>query len=316
MSSVCPHCETAAGLAPPESGVRRCTACGRSSLAPEAESAGAAVLADATRTLRRRRPRRAPGEGPDWPSALGAIVLTGLVYGVLFLLPPHRLTELFLERGWVPVVITAVSCWALLSIGARFARLRREGRMLEQDLLAEEAPAGIDPSEAAALRVLLARRSEAEPGSFLVGRLERALRHFESRPHVGSVVDFLAAESLADEGRVDASYALVRVFVWVVPTLGFIGTVLGIGEAVGGFSASLDAAASLDAMKASIGTVTGGLGVAFDTTLLALVMSIFIMFPASAVQRLEESLVGEVDDYCAELLVPRLREARRADGER
>jgi len=54
--------------------------------------------------------------------------------------------------------------------------------------------------------------------------------------------------------------------------------------------------------------VTGGLGVAFDTTLLALVMSILIMFPASAVQRIEEGFLGEVEDYCAEHLVRRLRD--------
>ena len=112
----------------------------------------------------------------------------------------------------------------------------------------------------------------------------------------------------------DASYALVRVFVWAVPTLGFIGTVLGLGAAVGGFSESLDTAASLESLKASIGTVTGGLGVAFDTTLLALVLSIVIMFPASAVQRMEEGLIGAVDDYCAECLLPRLREDP-SDGE-
>jgi biopolymer transport protein ExbB/TolQ len=98
----------------------------------------------------------------------------------------------------------------------------------------------------------------------------------------------------------------VRVFVWVVPTLGFIGTVIGIGAAVAGFSATLEAASSLDGMKDSIGAITGGLGVAFDTTLLALVMSILIMFPANAVQRLEEAFLGQVDDYCSEHLLPRL----------
>jgi len=84
--------------------------------------------------------------------------------------------------------------------------------------------------------------------------------------------------------------------------------VIGIGSAVGGFSETLEAAASLDAMKESIGSVTAGLGVAFDTTLQALVMSILIMFPANAVQRMEEELVAAVDDYCAERLVLRLED--------
>jgi hypothetical protein len=55
--------------------------------------------------------------------------------------------------------------------------------------------------------------------------------------------------------------------------------------------------------------------VAFDTTLLALVMSILIMFPASAIQRREEAFLDEVDDYCAEHLIPRLRDESTAKAD-
>lgn len=114
--------------------------------------------------------------------------------------------------------------------------------------------------------------------------------------------------SRADESRIDASYGLIRVFIWVVPTLGFIGTVIGIGAAVSGFSTTLESTSSIAGMRESIESVTTGLGVAFDTTLLALVMSILVMFPSTALQRLEEAFLGEVDDYCAEHLVRRLAE--------
>ena len=305
MNKLCPHCDEDALEAADESRVLRCTACGLSCLA-----------ADAPGAVRSGRPnaRRAPGEGADWPPAVGALGFTALFYLLLSALPSGRIGELFLERGVVPVVITAVSSWALLLIGARWQRLRREARALDTDLFAVESHTGIGAERAGRLRRELADRAGEAADSFLVARLERALRQFEVRPRVDAVVDFLAAESAADEGRVDASYALVRVFVWAVPTLGFIGTVLGLGAAVGGFSESLDAAASLEGLKSSIGSVTGGLGVAFDTTLLALVLSVVIMFPASAVQRLEEGLVSAVDDYCAEWLVPRLRE-RAAGGD-
>ena len=65
-------------------------------------------------------------------------------------------------------------------------------------------------------------------------------------------------------------------------------------------------AADLEVVKSSIGTVTTGLGVAFDTTLLALVMSIFIMLPASSLQKAEEDFLARVDDYCRRHLVARL----------
>ncbi|MGB0621986.1 MAG: MotA/TolQ/ExbB proton channel family protein [Myxococcota bacterium] len=307
MDRPCPHCEESALENSGEVGVLRCSRCGQSCLAEESASAG--------RVEARLQPRRAPGEGGDWIPAVAAVASTGVFYGLLQVVPAGRVGELFLERGFVPVLITFASAWALILIGARWTRLRTEARILSVDLFAPESVHGIRPERTADLRRELSRRAGAAADGFLVARLDRALRQFEVRPRISAVLEFLTAESAADEGRVDASYALVRVFVWAVPTLGFIGTVLGLGAAVGGFSESLEAAASLDGLKTSIGSVTGGLGVAFDTTLLALVLSIVIMFPASLVQRMEEGLVSAVDDYCAEWLVPRLREAAETDDD-
>ena len=301
----CPHCEGSDLVEADETGVWRCRACGRSSLST---SRGPGTVPPRVRTDAGVG-RRVPGEVPAWPSALAGLVLTAAFYLLLGRLPGGRIPELFLDRGFVPYVVTAMASWALLLLAHRTTRLRAEARLLDHDWLAADHSGRIAPSGVPAVLDGLARGPAPLPTSFLARRLARALRHFESRRRVVEVVEYLSAESSADEGRVDASYALVRVFVWAVPTLGFIGTVLGIGAAVGGFSETLEAASSLDGMKESIGAVTGGLGVAFDTTLLALVMSIAIMFPASAVQRLEENLLADVDDYCADVLLPRLEDA-------
>lgn len=37
----------------------------------------------------------------------------------------------------------------------------------------------------------------------------------------------------------ETSYALVQGFVWAIPVLGFIGTVVGLSQAIGGFTAVL-----------------------------------------------------------------------------
>lgn len=303
MKRVCPHCEADALGSAADGGVVVCSACGASSLSPSGKP-----TSPRQRIARAGAARRAPGEVASWPAAVGALVVTAVFYGLLLAVPASRLAELFLDRGWVPYVITGVSSWALLLLVARWRRLQAEGAALDVDLIAAEEDASLGPADVSDALAILADRAVGFESSFLVARLERALRHFQARRRVVEVVEFLSSESRADEGRVDASYALIRVFVWAVPTLGFIGTVIGIGAAVGAFSETLEAAASIETMKDSIGSVTGGLGVAFDTTLLALVMSILIMFPASAVQRIEEGLLGEVDDYCAEILVRRLRD--------
>ncbi len=329
MARACPYCESEGLESARESGVLRCGNCGRSSLvgelgtaakAGEGERTNAQVGTGEVARMSRSRvfrgaPRRAPGEVSSWPAALAAIVATVLFYALLYLAPDARISELFVARGWVPYVITTLSFWALLLLGARLLRLRGEAAALKRDLIATGPDGLLGPANAARAIEELRVRAQGVESSFLVARLERALRHFETRRHVVEVVEYLSGESSADEGRVDASYALVRVFVWAVPTLGFIGTVIGIGSAVGGFSDTLEAASSLEGMKESIGSVTGGLGVAFDTTLLALVMSILIMFPASAVQRIEEGFLGEVEDYCSENLIRRLRDETNTGGE-
>lgn len=320
MERSCPHCgsgeveDTAQGRA------LRCLACGRSALqavvdrsvpgadAPSGSGADAqAGVAAGLAPSGGRRRRGGPGEVAVLPVAGVALLATLVFYGALRLLPDTRLAQLFLERGWVPYAIALVSSWALALLAAKRLRLARERRLLVQDWLA--GPNGgrpIHPGDVDRTLAALASRADFDLDALLARRLVRALRHFQARRRVVEVVEFLADESRADEGRIDASYGLVRVFIWVVPTLGFIGTVIGIGAAVGGFSTTLETASSLEGMRESIGSVTGGLGVAFDTTLLALVMSILIMFPSNALQRLEEGFLADVDDYCAEHLVRRL----------
>jgi hypothetical protein len=50
------------------------------------------------------------------------------------------------------------------------------------------------------------------------------------------------------------------------------------------------------------------MGVAFDTTLLALVFSILLSFPASGLQNEEDDLVTDVDEYCIDHLLKRLND--------
>jgi biopolymer transport protein ExbB/TolQ len=271
-------------------------------------TAGVGALSDAPRIAGAlsagNRRAAAPGEVAALPAAGFALVATLLFYGALRFVPGTRLSELFVERGWVPYAISFVSAWALALLAAKRLRLGRERRLLERDWLVRPGRSfSIVPAEVDVTLASLAQQRLFAADAFLARRIVRALRHFQSRRRVVEVVEFLAVES-----RIDASYGLIRVFIWVVPTLGFIGTVIGIGAAVSGFSTTLETASSIEGMRGSIESVTGGLGVAFDTTLLALVMSILIMFPSSALQRLEETFLADVDDYCAEHLVRRLSE--------
>jgi hypothetical protein len=108
----------------------------------------------------------------------------------------------------------------------------------------------------------------------------------------------------ATRGSSASSYAISGVLMWAIPILGFIGTVQGLGVAVAGFGV-LGGSADVSAIKSAIGQVTVGLGVAFDTTLLALILTTILMFPLISFQRKEEGLFGELDNYIDDLLLAR-----------
>ena len=97
--------------------------------------------------------------------------------------------------------------------------------------------------------------------------------------------------------------------------IGFIGTVQGLSTAVG--SLNMGDTADPEALKASLNSLTGGLGVAFDTTLLGLVLSMILSFPLAAVQKKEDEMLTLVDVFCTEKLLPKLNDtgtSRRRDG--
>lgn len=264
------------------------------------------------------RPARSAQRGPTDPSLVVtgpiAVAATALFYlAVVTPLAGTRVGDLFGARGWVPYVITFLSAWSGVVLVEKMRRLARQRDALEEELLPVRIGARITPENAPEFVAHLAGLGGRRGGGLLPARLRRALQHFEARRDARELQSQLENQAQSDADAVESSYAMLRVFIWAVPILGFIGTVVGIGAAVGGFSESVGGAVDLEVMKDSIGSVTSGLSVAFDTTLVALVLSIPIMFASSAVQKLEEGFLAEVEDYCDEHLVRRLDDGGRGE---
>jgi hypothetical protein len=108
-----------------------------------------------------------------------------------------------------------------------------------------------------------------------------------------------------DANRSTGSYALVKVFLWAILILGFIGTVQGLALVVGNLSWE---DTNPEALKQAIKGLTGGLGMAFDTTLLGLILSMFISFLLALIQKQDEKALTMIDVFSSEKLLPKLNE--------
>lgn len=105
--------------------------------------------------------------------------------------------------------------------------------------------------------------------------------------------------------EVDLKYNMVRYMVWLIPTLGFIGTVVGIAMALSSAGEMPDITDS-DAIKAWVAVITIKLGIAFNTTLVALIMSAALVFFMNIAQGREERALNLIGQYCLDRLVNRL----------
>jgi len=105
-----------------------------------------------------------------------------------------------------------------------------------------------------------------------------------------------------DLGRLVSSMATVHYLAWAIPAIGFLGTVRGLATSLtlGGETKK--------AIAEFIRGATQHLNVAFDCTLVALALSLLVMFLLHTVQRDEEALVIDCQQYCLEHLVTRLYE--------
>ena len=108
--------------------------------------------------------------------------------------------------------------------------------------------------------------------------------------------EFLRHQTDIDSDNAASRYAVLRIFIWAMPILGFIGTVLGIGLAVGDFSGFLTGdIEDVNIVKKELSKITGGLSFAFDTTLLGLAASLVAMIATTFVQTIEERFLTNLE---------------------
>ncbi len=102
----------------------------------------------------------------------------------------------------------------------------------------------------------------------------------------------------AESDRLDSELAMIRYIAWAIPSIGFIGTVRGIGDAL---------TQAHRAVQGDISGVTASLGTAFNSTFIALLLSLGIMFVLHQLQLRQERLVLDTEGYVDEHLLQHLQ---------
>jgi biopolymer transport protein ExbB/TolQ len=188
--------------------------------------------------------------------------------------------------------------WALAILGYKWGTVLRERALLESDLLPLTEGIKILPEDARRYAKPLDALKPALRNLLLPRAVLQSLTRFETTHSVQDAA--LAADTLCqNEGeRLDSELAQIRYIAWAIPSIGFIGTVRGIGNAMG---------LAHRAVQGDITGVTQNLGTAFNSTLIALLLSIVLMFLVHQLQLAQERLVLDTETYVNDRLIRHLR---------
>jgi biopolymer transport protein ExbB/TolQ len=187
-----------------------------------------------------------------------------------------------------------LALWALSIIFIKWQRIKEQTVILTSNILSYEPSENINLENA----VLIQEELEKLEKGLVVNTLLAGLQGFQvsKNIHEASASSHLVCDQEAD--RMESELSMIRYIIWAIPSIGFIGTVRGIGEAL---------SQAHIAVEGDIAGMTASLGVAFNSTYVALVVSIFLMFFLHQLQLMQDLLVLDSHKYCNKNLLSKLR---------
>lgn len=178
--------------------------------------------------------------------------------------------------------------WALSIMAYKGRQIMQEQRLLEEELLAIPEGTSVLPEDSRQFSRSLEALPARKQGFLLPRTLLSSLQRFATTGSIQAVSDTIKEQCEVESDRLDSELSMVRYIAWAIPSIGFIGTVRGIGDALG---------QAYKAVEGDISGVTVSLGVAFNSTFVALVLSIIIMFCLHQLQLAQERLVLNTQRY-------------------
>jgi len=238
-----------------------------------------------------------------------------LLYLGLFLWRQNIVASIFIERGKVPYFISMFSCWSLAILFLKWRKLALQRKALGLMVVPQASDFVLAPATASLVLQRMKGLVDNPLHFVLLNRVELALSNLSNIGRVSDVSEILSTQAQNDEDHMESSYSFIRGFVWGIPVLGFIGTVLGLSDAIGKFGGVLAKTTDVASLTQSLQQVTAGLSVAFDTTLLGLIAALSIQLLMTVLKKKEEDFLHDCKEYCHANIVGKLRLIHLSDEE-
>ena len=238
-----------------------------------------------------------------------ATLMTVLVAVILLVVASDGYLLLMMNRCWTNWAVVFFSFWCLGILGAKWVKTSIQMRALRAvDIVPRRGDFVLSPGTSGDVLRRIKAVAERPKDFMLFRRIDTALSNLSNLGEVRDVGAVLESQADSDASSVDSSYTVIRSLIWTIPILGFIGTVVGLSQAIGSFTDVLNqAGGDAGSIKSKLGPVVGGLATAFETTLVALLAAVVIQLISTWVYKREEALLDSINEFTTEHILSRLK---------
>jgi len=172
--------------------------------------------------------------------------------------------------GYIQAAIYGVAAYSIVLLSQRRRALAIENKALAHGLLPEQDQLVLTPDEVSGIKLEVIRREQSGQRSVLGELVKKACTQFRNANNVGETLQVFQAQVATRKEETEGELEVVRYLTGAIVSLGFIGTLLGLSSSIG--------LSHLAKTTEGMGEITSSLNLAFDTTLVALVVSLVLNF--------------------------------------
>jgi biopolymer transport protein ExbB/TolQ len=218
-----------------------------------------------------------------------------------------------LLNGWEQQICLSLFMWALMILAYKLYTTRQEASALNHftprsegggrepffDLFCKNEPITREQAGKSAAIIENQSAGTALQHMVLPYILARGLERYQLTGNSLEVTETVSGRLDIAAEQQDSELSILRYIAWAIPSIGFIGTVRGIGLAL---------QRADEALEGDISGVTAALGLAFNSTLIALMLSIVLMLGIHLIASQQEGLIIRLQTFCRERFIDRLRD--------
>ncbi len=240
---------------------------------------------------------------------VGIAIVVHLIYIGIIIPQAEQATLAAIQNGqsvsrswWVILQDTEQEICFILMFFSMYLMGRSLFKLLSENYIYHVDPLEDADTEHHSLREVLVDISELDEkirSTPMLQTLSASLRRYLITNNVQNASDAVTTSVEALAVRIEAGNSMIRYMIWAIPSFGFIGTVRGVGAAL---------SKADEALSGDIVGMTAALGVAFNSTFVALCISIILMFFLHRLQQMQDNLLVQTQAYCEKYLLERISE--------